>query len=123
MTMMDARFLARRIVTAIQSSRINVSTEISAQNAIALALRNLGMEVTLEVPLGAGNRIDLMVGTVGVEVKIGGGRREIFDQLCRYAGRVEVEALVLATGAAWPSAMTEAGGKPFFLASLSQGWL
>lgn len=120
---MDPRLMARRIVAACERSRINVSTEGAAHIALSKALRAQGMEVQDEVALSEKDRIDLLIGTVGVEVKIKGQRREIFRQLERYAASERIEALVLVTSAPWPASIREIGGKPFFNASLSVGWL
>lgn len=120
----DARLVARRIVTVIQNHRISVATERAAHDAIEAALVADGMEVEREVDLGRGNgRIDLRVGRVGIEVKIAGGRRNIYDQLTLYAQSGAADALVLATSGAWPASCTEIEGLPLSIASLSAGWL
>lgn len=119
----DPRLLARRIVAICERSRINVSTELSAHSDLARALEADGMEVVREFRLSARDRIDVLVGGVGVEVKIQGSRRDIFRQLERYAESEHVTALVLATSSAWPGGFKDIGGKPFFHASLVQGWL
>lgn len=121
--MTDPRFTARLIKNACEQSCINISTENSAHLALADVLRARGLEVRTEVRLNEKDRIDIMVGTVGVEVKTKGQRREIYNQLKRYAACPEVEALVLATSTPWPSHMTEIDGKPFSVASLTAGWL
>lgn len=121
--MMDARIMARRIVAICERSRINVSTEGSAHLSLSEALRAQGVEVQDEVPLNAKDRIDMLIGAVGVEVKIKGQRRDIYRQLQRYAASDRIEALVLVTSAPWPASIREIGGKPFFNASLSVGWL
>jgi len=121
--MTDPRLIARRIVAACERSRINVSTEDSAHLSLSKALRAQGMVVEDEVRLSPKDRIDLLIGTVGVEVKIKGQRRDIYHQLQRYAASDRIEALVLVTSAPWPATIREIGGKPFFNASLSVGWL
>jgi len=115
--------IARWISALIERSRINLSTEISAHVALADILRREGLVVETEVSLSATDRIDLLVEHVGIEVKVKGARRAVFAQLERYASHDRIGALVLATGAAWPTSMREVGGKPFFTASLSRGWL
>lgn len=118
----EAIFLAKRIAHICQTSRINVSTEQAAHNALADALARAGLAPEREVNLTQNDRIDIMVDGVGVEVKIKGSRRDIYRQLQRYAASDRVSALVLATAAAWPP-MLDIGGKPFFHASLVRGWL
>lgn len=120
---MDPRIMARRIVAICDRSQINVSTEGAAHIALSKALRAQGMEVEDEVLLNPKDRIDLLVGSVGVEVKIKGQRRDIFRQLERYAASDRIAVLVLVTSTPWPATIREIGGKPFFHASLSLGWL
>lgn len=50
-----------------------------------------------EVRLGSRDRIDFLVGRVGVEVKVGGTLAEVVRQLLRYAERDEIDSLVLVT--------------------------
>ncbi len=120
---MNPALLAHRVKAVIERSRIDVSTEASAHNAIFDALARDGLAPTREVVLTPKDRIDIMVGAVGVEVKVAATRRLILRQLERYAALPEVEALVLASAAAWPGTMAKLNGKPFFFANLSRGWL
>lgn len=116
---------ARRIAAIIQGTRISVTRETCAQDGIHLALRQAIPDVRREVRLSERDRVDLMAGPVAVEVKIKSrqNRREILKQLERYAEHDEVEAIVLATAAAWPGNISEVNGKPLVIASLTQGWL
>ncbi|MFT3973310.1 MAG: hypothetical protein QM699_07635 [Amaricoccus sp.] len=117
-------FIARRVAGIIERSAIDVTTEFAAQRGIREALERDGIEVAAEVQLTPRDRIDLLAGPVGIEVKIrGGGRRKILRQLERYAESDQIEALVLASGGGWPRAIDEAGGKRLFFASLTLGWL
>lgn len=123
--MIDARLLAKRIVVLIEHARIDVSTEATAHRGILEVLDAEGLEPKAEVRFGSRDRIDIMAGPVGIEIKIHGHqqRRSIYRQMERYAEHDAIGALVLATGAPWPGAMGEVGGKPLFTASLSRGWL
>ena len=116
--------LARRIAGLIERTAVDVTTEVAAQRTIREALERDGIDVAAEVQLSRRDRIDLLAGPVGIEVKIRGGtRRAIFRQLARYAESEEVQALVLASGGGWPRAIDEVKGKPLLFASLSVGWL
>ena len=120
----EPSILARRIAVLIERTAIDITTELAAQRAIREALERDGLDVACEVPLNRRDRIDLLAGPVGIEVKIrGGARRAIFRQLERYAENDEVQALVLASGGGWPRAIDEVKGKPLLFASLSVGWL
>ena len=120
---MEARILASRIAAIIERTRVGISTEESAHLAVLDALRAAGMDVQAEVWITDSDRVDLLVEGVGIEVKVKGGRRDIYRQLQRYARSDRIEALVLATGLAWPSSIKDVDGTPLIAASLTRGWL
>lgn len=123
MTAMHPTMLIARIARIIEGTKINVTTERFAHDAIAEALIKDGMEVRREVVLSPKDRIDIMVAGIGVEVKTAHSRRQIHAQLVRYAKLDVITGLVLATGIAFPAHIRELNGKPFRCASLSRGWL
>lgn len=77
---------AERLIRLIGSARVDLSTEAAAQRGLARLFEADGLGHQAEVPLSAADRIDFLVGRVGVEVKIGQPRRQILRQLERYAG-------------------------------------
>ncbi len=115
--------LARRIATAITSARSNLTSEATAHRDVENALSGAGIEFKSEVQLSASDRIDVLCGAVGVEIKVGHSRRSIWKQLQRYAKHGNIEALVLATGTAFPAAVVDVDGVPLVVADLSRGWL
>lgn len=117
------RILISRIVRIIESTKVNVTTERFAHDAIADVLIKDGLDVQREVVLSPKDRIDIMVDGIGVEVKTAHSRRQIHAQLVRYAKLDLITGMVLATGVAFPSHIREANGKPFRCASLARGWL
>lgn len=119
---MEAALLARRIVTVIEARRINMTTEEAAHRAISAALTAAGIEHENEVRLSKGERIDMLAGRVGIEVKVQGQRRAIYRQLERYVLRPEIDALVLVTGVAFPGSL-DVEGRTVFIANLTRGWL
>ena len=114
---------AQRVIALIERNRIDVSTEAAAHRAIADVLKADGLDAETEVRLSSKDRIDVLAGTVGIEVKVQGRRREIAKQLQRYAEHDQIEALVLATAGPWPTQRATLNGKPVMLASLTKGWL
>lgn len=76
--------------------RIAGLTEAVVQDQIERALRQEGIEYEREVELAPRDRIDFMVGPVGVEVKIKGTRAQIIRQLARYVRNDRVEEIILA---------------------------
>jgi hypothetical protein len=110
------------LAAIIASYRFVFNDEEGLHVAIATALDRLRIPYQREVSLSAHDRIDFMVGTTGVEVKVAGSRAEILRQLHRYAGFSGIAALILATTRArhldLPASLQE---KPIFVASLLEG--
>lgn len=87
------------IVGAIRSRSYRYASEVELQDRVEDALRARALPVEREVQLDAtrSSIIDMRVGTVGVEVKVGGSTANVERQLRRYAQTGEVVALVLVT--------------------------
>lgn len=122
--MAHAAILAARIKTVIEAHCIDNTTEASAHDAIEAALQAEGLEPKREVALSSVDRVDLMCGSVAIEVKSARrvSRRDTFRQLRRYAEHDAVQAIVLATGRGF-AAVAKINDKPLVIASLSAGWL
>lgn len=117
--------LASRIAAILSRCQISLSSEEAAHRDILKAILAEGLPAQSEVRLDAKSRIDLMVGGVGIEIKVGRShsRRDVMAQLTRYAQFPQVTALILATGSPWPKSITHAGEKRLFMVDLSMGWL
>src|SRR5688500_16154247 len=85
------------VTAAIRANAYRFATEDKIQRGIGAALTNAEIAHEREVRLGPADRIDFLVGAVGVEVKIGGGITPLTRQLTRYALSGRVEALILVT--------------------------
>jgi len=85
------------IVAALRRLRCRFADEDQLQAMLADGLTQLGFEVKREVALARGGRIDLLVGRIGIEVKIAGQTSSVARQLRRYAASDLVDELVLAT--------------------------
>ncbi len=85
------------IVRLLSAVRIRHSTEEQLQDGIAQVLESEGIAFEREVALTRSSRIDFMVGTVGLEVKIKGPVTAVLRQLYRYACSAETTRLVLVT--------------------------
>ncbi len=126
----DVLNLAVRVAAEIERTRADLTCEDATQEDLARALyrefygpRTIGHEVSREVSLGPKDRIDIMVGPVGVEVKRATAQpRAVLRQLERYAAHESVRALVLASNRAMvlPG---QINGKPLLFASLGRAWL
>jgi hypothetical protein len=85
------------VVAALTSVRYHVSQEGPLHDAIARVLASNGIEAEHEVKLGPRERIDFLVGDVGIEIKMRGTVSKIAAQLWRYAKSPRVRVLLLAT--------------------------
>ncbi|GIH95403.1 hypothetical protein ACFFMN_22835 [Planobispora siamensis] len=91
---------AEQVATIVGSHRFSYANEHDLHIALAAILADSGFEVRQEVPLSTGGRIDLMTGTVGIEVKVNGRASEVMRQVARYAACPDITALVLITSRA-----------------------
>ncbi len=89
---------------------------------VGACLAEHGLPFTHEARLGAGCRIDYLVGDVGVEIKKGKpNAAQLCRQLRRYALCENIASLVVVTwrSVALPPAI---GGKPLYALALGQLW-
>jgi hypothetical protein len=85
------------IIAALTAVRFHVASEAELQEAIARVLTEAKFTFEAEVRLTPKDRIDFMVGDVGLEVKLSGTTSEIAAQLQRYAASPLVRCLLLVT--------------------------
>lgn len=86
------------IAAILTSFRFQVRPESATQNGIAEVLGHaFGDQVRREVELGPENRIDFLIGGVGLEVKVGGGQLDVLRQIQRYAAQPEITSLIIAS--------------------------
>lgn len=114
-----------RLAAAVLSHAYRWSNEAELQAALlpVLTFPDAGArEVTREAKLSARDRIDFVVGDLGVEVKVDGSLAQVTRQLYRYA---QVEALagvlLVTTRACHLAVPRELNGKPIVVARLIGG--
>lgn len=95
-TALPNRFSAAEIAAILRRYRLPVSNEAAMQEALARALSAEGVPHRREVTRGA-DRIDFVVGRVGLELKVKGSVTEVRRQLDRYTAWPELDELVLVT--------------------------
>ena len=87
--------------------------ETELQEALGHILEGAGLTVEREVKLNGTDRIDFVVGRVGIEVKVGGAGLNVARQLQRYARSDRIDEILLISHAARHTALpAEIGGKP-----------
>lgn len=97
---------------ALKTTRFTYSEEDQLQEGLAEVLTARGLDVRREVRLNSRDRIDLLVGRTGIEVKIAGRPVSVLQQLGRYAESPELDELVLVTSKVRHQAPDELNGKP-----------
>lgn len=85
------------ILTALRAHRFSHVTEDDLQRGIAQVLGKLDMDFTREVYLSSKDRIDFMVGEVGIEVKDDGSLTALTRQIHRYLQFDSVKRLLVVT--------------------------
>lgn len=105
---LSARDLARRLARY----RFPVSVEKAMQDAVESALRAEKLQFRREVTRGA-DRIDFVVGAIGVELKVKGSPSDLIRQLERYSAWDDLTELLLVTTRGHHLAVPSTiGGKP-----------
>lgn len=113
-------------VRVVRTSRVDLTTEKSAQADLELAFLDAidAAALSREHRLGAGDIPDFLIGgRIVVELK--GARHQAnptLRQLQRYAAYPDVTHLVLATARAMQMPK-EVGGKPLVVINLGRAWL
>lgn len=109
------------ILQAINGSRFLYTSEDELQEGLAKVLTEAGFNVHREVRLTPRDRIDLMVGRVGIEVKIAGRPWSVLGQLQRYAESPAINELILVTTKARHEAPARLNGKPVTVVFIARG--
>lgn len=107
------------VLTRLAASRIVTSDEDSVQRGIAQALTDSGIAFEREVALDMRDRIDFLIGDVGLEVKVAGSAAEVHRQLERYSKHDRIKSLVLVSSKAKHCQIAGvSNGKPFLNVTL-----
>ena|SRR6478736_3415068 len=96
--MSDAKTELERVRAAFRGSACAVITEAELGELCSRLLAAAALPYRSEVCLGSPrDRIDFVVGRVGVELKIDGSPAAVLRQLDRYAASDEIDSLLLVT--------------------------
>lgn len=120
--MLTAKFAADRI----QEARFRYRSEGQLQIGIRSLLLHHHVpeqEIKREVRLSGRDRIDFLIGALGIEVKVDGTPASVWRQLARYATHEQVGELLLVTTRVRHVAggPVELGGKPVHYAVVRGG--
>lgn len=114
--------IADDVVAVLKGKRLPLHNEKELQAEIAAQFELAGLGLRREYRLGQHDIADFFGDGLAVEVKIKGGRRNIFRQLERYAGHSQVERLLLVTNVPMglPPSILD---KPINVFNLARAWL
>lgn len=110
------------IYKTLSSVRLPLENEKVLQEHIARVLSSSKINFLREHRLDSRNIIDFLVSGIGIEVKISGGKKSIYNQCVRYCDFESVKELILITNKSmgFPS---EINNKPCFVLNLGKAWL
>lgn len=91
---------ARDLCDLIDRHAFVATSERDLHDALTIVFIGAGFPVRREVRVGPGERLDLLVDGVAVEIKLKGSWRDVDRQLARYAEHPEVRELLLVTAKA-----------------------
>jgi len=109
--MIDKHSTADLIGKLISSYGYHFCNEKDLQDALEEVFRAGGVEYRREVSLTKADRIDFMIGSVGLEVKVGSSYADVVRQLHRYANLAGISELVLVTNRLSHTMPAELNGK------------
>jgi len=88
---------ATDVVALLRHSRFNFTSEDELQRGIAMLLEREKVAFEREVVLGPHDRIDFLVGDVGIETKVDGAFNAVVRQVQRYLEYDRIGTVMLVT--------------------------
>lgn len=120
----EIRATPETVCALLDQRAITVGAERDLHSAVADVFADAGLGARSEVALGPHERIDFLVGGVGVELKTQGSAVAAFSQLQRYAHHDQVSSLLLVTTRSDHASIPPVvGGKPCRVHVLRRAWL
>ena len=101
------------IVAVLRSYVIPADNEAAMQSVIERVLKIRNVDYAREVVLSEADRIDFMVGAIGLECKVAGTPAAVMAQCGRYLEHDAVESLILVTTKAAHRRICYESEKPF----------
>lgn len=87
----------RIVITALRAHRFNYTDEHDLHRGIDAALTAADVEYATEVRLSARDRIDYVIGRLGVEVKVKGTTDALRRQVTRYTEHDAIDEVLVIT--------------------------
>lgn len=99
------------IENLLRSYRFNFTSEEELQSAVEAIFTENQVNFAREYRLSGKDRIDFLIGTIGLEIKVGFSYADVIRQLHRYAQSPQIEALILLTSRLQHQMPQEINGK------------
>ncbi len=111
-----------QVLGCLRPVRFELQNEKALQAQIEVVLQTAGLPFQREARLNESNIIDFLIGNIGLEIKIKGANRSVYQQCLSYCGFEAVGQLVLATNRQimLPDRLH---GKPTHILNLGLAWL
>jgi hypothetical protein len=107
------------IENLLSSYQFNFTSEEELQLAVEAVLTENKILFAREYQLSSKDRIDFLIGNIGLEVKVGFSYSDVIRQLHRYAQADEIEALILLTSRLQHAMPKELNGKTLCTVNIS----
>ena len=114
--------MIENIYNILSKCRFSLESEKELQGQIQEILNKNNIVHRREVILDDKNIIDFLVGDIGIEVKIKGGKKDIYKQIERYSHFKEINKIILLTSRSL-GMVREINGKNIHLINISKAWL
>jgi hypothetical protein len=118
----DADLVAAQVIELVHRNRIPLHNEKAAQAGLETLLQAGGFEFEREARLSDADIPDFMIGGLVIEMKVKGGKRDIYRQLERYAKHERVTRILLITNVAM-GLPEDIEGRKTYIANLGRAWL
>lgn len=119
LTVIDGGLSRTKIAELLTGYSFNFSDEKDLQEAIAQIFEAENIPFEREVTITEKDRIDFMVGDIGIEVKIGFSLSAVIHQLHRYAQNEAIRELILVTTKSQHQLPDEINGKKLTTVNLA----
>lgn len=109
------------VTSILTKQKFSLDREKATQAEIYSALSQFN-ELIAEYKLDNKNIIDFFIDGIGIEVKIKGNKKDIYQQCCRYCEFDQIKVLILLTNRSigFPNAINN---KPCIVINLGKAWL
>lgn len=111
------------IVRMLQRYKIRTDNEFEVQQQVEQIFKSNGVDYKREFRLSPKDRIDFLVDSIGIEIKVHGwSAKKIYDQIERYSKYDLIRLIVLLTSQAchFPNKINE---KQIVIINLGRSWL